>query len=194
MSLGLPSSFSQFNIPMAVGSKNGVFQFDNFKLDAANLMLYRDDAEVSLPPKVVKTLAVLVQNGGEIISKDDLIEQVWTDTIVEEANLTQHLYLLRRTLGNRPDGQQYIETLRRRGYRFTGDARRVTPEATSSGRAAIAAPSPARRHDVERRGNVWAVADWQEQVPGGCDGLSCFRLVSVRIDTARRRSAWRSDI
>jgi hypothetical protein len=61
-------------------------------------MLYRDDEELSLAPKVVKTLAVLVVQAGTIISKDGLIERVWDDSIVEESNLTQYLYLLRKTL------------------------------------------------------------------------------------------------
>src|SRR5688572_29065309 len=115
MSLDLSSSFPHFKIPMAEGGNNGVYEFDEFRIDSGKLMLYRLGDELSLPPKVVKTLAILVENGNEILSKDDLIERVWTDSIVEEASLSQHLYLLRKTLGNKPDGKPYIETLRRRG-------------------------------------------------------------------------------
>src|SRR5438045_1836214 len=125
MSLDLSSSFPQFRISMGGGSKNGILAFDNFRLDVDKLMLYRDGDEVLIAAKIAKTLAVLVEHAGTIISKDDLIEKVWEDSIVEESNLTQYLYLLRKTLGTMPDGRPYIETLRRRGYRFNGEVREV---------------------------------------------------------------------
>lgn len=100
-----------------------VYVFDSFKLDRARLMLYRGEAEVTLPPKAVETLVVLVENRGEIVSKDDLIEAVWKDAFVEDSNLSHYLYVLRKALGARNDGKPYIETLRRRGYRFNGDTR-----------------------------------------------------------------------
>jgi predicted ATPase/Tol biopolymer transport system component/DNA-binding winged helix-turn-helix (wHTH) protein len=121
MSSDLTSDLLQFNFTMPKGSKNGMFSFDRFRLDAEKLMLYRDGVAVTLPPKIVKTLAVLIENRGTILSKDELIEKVWDDSIVEESNLSQNLYILRKTLGSRPDGGQYIETLRRRGYRFNAD-------------------------------------------------------------------------
>src|SRR5688500_15762359 len=125
MSSDLSSSFLHFKIPMSESSKNGIYQFDQFKLDIEKLMLYRGEDEISLPPKVIKTLAVLAENSGSILSKEELIERVWADSVVEESNLSQHLYLLRKTLGNKPDGKPYIETLRRRGYRFNGAVRVV---------------------------------------------------------------------
>ena len=88
---------------MADKSRNGVLAFDQFRIDVEKLMLYRDDAEVLIPAKVAKTLAVLVESAGTILSKDELIERVWDDSIVEESNLTQYLYLLRKTLGTMPD-------------------------------------------------------------------------------------------
>lgn len=82
-------------------------------------MLYRGGREVSLPPMAAKTLSVLVQNAGEIVKKQDLMNVIWDDSIVEESNLSHYLYILRKTLGLRSDGTAFIETLRRRGYRFT---------------------------------------------------------------------------
>jgi Tol biopolymer transport system component/DNA-binding winged helix-turn-helix (wHTH) protein len=163
MSLDLSSSFHQFRISMAEGSKSGNFAFDNFKIDVGKLMLYRDDEELSLAPKVVKTLAVLVVQAGTIISKDELIERVWDDSIVEESNLTQYLYLLRKTLQTMPDGRPYIETLRRRGYRFNGDVQMLSEEVSSP------APDPVRHRPeaaqfgaIERDGNVLRVIDWKK--------------------------------
>ncbi|HUR96762.1 MAG TPA: transcriptional regulator, partial [Pyrinomonadaceae bacterium] len=147
---------------MAGSNKNRIFVFDNFSLDAGKLMLYRDGEEVLIPAKVAKTLVVLVESAGSILAKDELIDRVWEDSIVEESNLTQYLYLLRKTLGAMPDGRPYIETLRRRGYRFNGDVR-IEEE-----RAAKPEPLP---HDsrqpstqfggIERDGNVLRVVDWQ---------------------------------
>ena len=154
MSLDLNSDFLQFKIAMPTGSKNGIYTFDRFKLDAEKLMLYRDEIEVTLPPKIVKTLAVLIENRGSILSKDELIEKVWADVIVEESNLSQNLYILRRSLGKKPDGSPYIETLRRRGYRFTADVR---SSERPSAATVVEAPEPRRPASsvaVERQGNV----------------------------------------
>src|SRR5262245_53980240 len=121
---------------MANHSRYGIYEFGEFRLDVDKLMLYRRGTEISLPPKIVKTLAVLVENQGEILSKDELIERVWEDSIVEESNLSQYLYLLRKTLGEKAGGGHYIETLRRRGYRFSAEVRRVETNGTT-------APNPA---------------------------------------------------
>ncbi len=96
MSLDLSLNFPDFKIGMEIGSKTGVYEFDRFRLDAGKLMLYLDTVEISMPPKMVKTLAVLVESSGTILSKDELIERVWSDAIVDESNLSQHLYHLRQ--------------------------------------------------------------------------------------------------
>ena len=159
MSLDLTSDFLQIKIGMPTASKNGIYTFDRFRLDSEKLMLYRDETEISLPPKVVKTLAVLMEHRGEILSKDELIEQVWSDSIVEESNLSQNLYVLRKALGSKPDGGPYIETLRRRGYRFNGDVQIIERPST----VAVAEPEPRRPASsvgVERQGNVLRLVDW----------------------------------
>ncbi|HVF30405.1 MAG TPA: winged helix-turn-helix domain-containing protein, partial [Pyrinomonadaceae bacterium] len=130
-----------------------------FRLDVEKLMLYRDGVEVSMPPKMVKTLVVLVENGGEIISKDNLLEQVWSDTIVDESNLSQHLYHLRKVLGELPDGRPYIETLRRRGYRFNADVRATRAAKVKKPSITESIPS-ARNVGVERDGNVLRLVEW----------------------------------
>ncbi|MGB7069090.1 MAG: winged helix-turn-helix domain-containing protein [Pyrinomonadaceae bacterium] len=145
---------------MANGNRHKIYQFDEFSLDADLLMLYAGEIEITLPPKVIKTLAVLVENQGEILSKDELIGAVWGDSIVEESNLSQYLYLLRKTLGNMPDGHPYIETLRRRGYRFNGDVREGANGNVNAGNNIVPLPEPARIHTM-RQGNVLRVADWQ---------------------------------
>jgi Tol biopolymer transport system component/DNA-binding winged helix-turn-helix (wHTH) protein len=164
MSSNLSSNFLQFNFAMESGSKHSIYGFDKFRLDCDKLMLYSDGEPVTLPPKVVKTLAVLVEKRGVILSKDELMESVWEDSIVEEANLSQNLYLLRKTLGSKADGSPYIETLRRRGYRFTADNVVVETVPTKPAEDTIMPPAPAPppRYAVARRGNVVALLDWKE--------------------------------
>ena len=110
---------------MVKTSVQNIYEFENFRLDVAHLMLYRGDEEISLAPKAVQTLLTLIERRGEIISKDELMETIWNDSIVEEANLTQYVHVLRKTLGTSANGKPLIETLRRRGYRFNGDVRCV---------------------------------------------------------------------
>jgi non-specific serine/threonine protein kinase len=97
-----------------------VYEFEQFRLDAEHLMLYRNGEPVSLPPKAVETLQALVERNGQIVHKDELMRIIWNDSIVEESNLSLYLHLLRKTLGVRSDKKPFIETLRRRGYRFSG--------------------------------------------------------------------------
>ncbi|HYJ91607.1 MAG TPA: winged helix-turn-helix domain-containing protein [Pyrinomonadaceae bacterium] len=83
-------------------------------------MLYKNGDAMPLKPKAVETLIALVERAGEIVSKEQLMKRLWADSFVEEANLTQNIYLLRRTLGKMPNGKPLIETFWRRGYRFNG--------------------------------------------------------------------------
>jgi len=165
MSSELSSNFLQFRIEMANGNGHSIYEFDGYRLDAVKMMLYRDGHEILLPPKVIKTLAVLVEASGEILSKDELLEKVWEGSIVEESNLSQYLYLLRKTLGQRPDGTPFIETLRRRGYRFTAQVDHLrTAEVRSE--PALTTSNLQQNVNVERHGNVLRLVDrMPETVP-----------------------------
>lgn len=131
MSVDSGSIGSQFNINAANSRDEGVYEFEDFRLDARRLMLYREGREVELAPKVVETLLALLENAGRIVSKEELFERLWKDAFVEESNLTQNIYLLRKTLGNRADGRPLIETFRRRGYRFNGELAAGRPPANT---------------------------------------------------------------
>lgn len=121
MSLGATSNNLQNNFKEVKPNGANVYEFENFRLDTAHLMLSRDEVVVPLTPKVVETLVALVERRGEVVSKDELMSKLWSETAVEESNLSQNLYVLRKTLGNRSDGKPLIETFRRRGYRFNGE-------------------------------------------------------------------------
>lgn len=94
------------------------YEFGPFRLDATERVLLQDGHLISLPPKDLETLLVLVQESGHIVEKDELLEKVWPGTFVEEGNLARHVSNLRRALGDAADGQRYIATVPKRGYRF----------------------------------------------------------------------------
>ena len=100
---------------------NHSYEFGRFRLNVAERVLLRDGEAVPLTPKVFDILVALVENGGQIVSKDDLMKRVWPNVFVEEGNLTQNISLLRKALGETPGGAQFIETVPRRGYRFAAD-------------------------------------------------------------------------
>ena len=121
MSSDKSSIISQQNLTAPNYNNNCIYEYEDIRLDAAHLMLYRNKQTISLKPKVVETLVALVEKRGEVISKDELMNRLWADSFVEESNLTQNIYLLRKTLGNRADGKAFIENFSRRGYRFNGE-------------------------------------------------------------------------
>lgn len=123
MSLNLDFISSEFNLKVASDFGRIVYLFEGYRLDVQRRMLYRGETEVSLPPKAIETLIALVEQRGEIVGKGDLMKTIWADTIVEESNIDHYLHLLRKTLGQKSDGQAFIETLRRRGYRFNSEVR-----------------------------------------------------------------------
>ncbi len=123
MSLDLTLKNLEFKFKVVNSSENRVFEFENFLLDATSKLLYRDGEQIDLTPKAVETLIALVESHGNVVGKEELMQKIWADTIVEESNLAQYLHVLRKTLGETRDGKPYIETLKRRGYRFNGAVR-----------------------------------------------------------------------
>ena len=113
------------------GQINGFYEFGPFRLVPGERQLLRDGKPIPLPPKAFDTLLVLVQHNGHAVKKDDLIEMVWPDAVVEENNLNQYVSALRKVLDNGGQGEGYIETVRRHGYRFTGDVRETRDEANA---------------------------------------------------------------
>ncbi len=107
------------------------YEFGPYRFCLAQRALTRDGEPISLTPKAFEILMRLVVNAGQLLEKDDLLKEVWPDTFVEEANLTQYIFTLRRALGDERSGPRYIETVSRRGYRFVADVRVCDVEAPS---------------------------------------------------------------
>src|SRR6266550_5309212 len=98
--------------------ENNLCKFGPFRLDLSERQLFRDGQPVSLTPRAFETLVMLVRKRGHVVEKDDLLKEVWKDTFVEEANISRHVWMLRKALGENENGQSYIETVPKRGYRF----------------------------------------------------------------------------
>lgn len=129
------------------------YEFGDFHIDANQRLLLRNGEPVALTPKVFDTLLHLVQHQGEVAAKDELIRDVWPDTVVEENNLNQNISTLRRILGE----NRYILTVPGKGHRFVAHVRvpgggRAAPLDQNSGRAAVqAAAGRAPRRDSRVR-------------------------------------------
>ena len=107
-------------------------QFGPFEFDEGERMLWRDDQAVPLTPKASDLLAAFISQPGRLLSKDELLKTVWPDTYVEEANLAYHVFALRKALGDATGNGPYIETVPKRGYRFTADVSVVSGAADAS--------------------------------------------------------------
>src|SRR5713226_5820788 len=94
------------------------YRFGEFTVDAGQKVLLREDKPLPLPPKLFDTLLILVENSGRIVQKEELMNRLWPDTFVEEANLTSNVQQLRKSLGDNARHPHYIETVAKRGYRF----------------------------------------------------------------------------
>ena len=98
---------------------NHLYEFGPFRLDPQRRLLTRGADPVPLTPKVIETLVVLIENRERVVSKDDLMKMLWPDSFVEESNLSQNVFVLRRALGDSSQGRRYIVNLPGRGYQFS---------------------------------------------------------------------------
>lgn len=96
-----------------------LYEFGSFRFNLKTNTLWRENELVSLSPKALELLKLLLQRQGEIVSKQEIFDKVWAGTFVEDGVLTQNVYTLRQALGIERDGKQIIENIARRGYRFT---------------------------------------------------------------------------
>lgn len=95
-----------------------LIKFGDFAFDTEENILFRGAEIVSVPPKTRELLGVFLKNEGRVLTKEDLMNLVWQNTFVEEANLSHHIAVLRKSLGEDKNGKRFIETIPRKGYRF----------------------------------------------------------------------------
>ena len=105
-----------------------VYEFGSFRLDSTEHTLSLDGKIVPLTPKVFDTLLILIENNGHLVEKEELLEKLWADTVVEEGNLAKNISVLRKLLSEDGLKEPFIETVPKRGYRFIAPVREVKAE------------------------------------------------------------------
>lgn len=115
-----------------------LYEFGDFRLDAGTPGLWRGGELVPVPPKALEILILLVENGGEIVSREELMEKVWHETFVEESNITYTVSLLRKSLNDK----KLVQTVSKRGYRFTAEIKNAQEAQARKILEATETPSP----------------------------------------------------
>ena len=175
---------------MASDSQTRIYEFGPFRIDPDRYLLMRDGKTVPLSPKVFETLIFLIEHRGNVVKKDDIMSRVWPDTFVEESNLAQNIFLLRKALGEEKTEHRYIITIPGVGYRF------VAPMVESSNHSPQELPAPQPSITVDAVHSI-AVLPFKNLVressdeflgPGIADALimrlSNIRRLQVRPTTA----------
>ncbi len=127
------------------------YDFDGFRIEVRHRRLLRGGAPISIKPKALETLVILVELRGRVVEKGELMSRLWPDTAVEEANLTQNIFVIRKTLGEEPGDQKFIATVARHGYRFVAEVREITDEGDSAvafGTPQVGRPRPRPAHGL----------------------------------------------
>jgi Tol biopolymer transport system component/DNA-binding winged helix-turn-helix (wHTH) protein len=132
------------------------YEFENFRLDTKEKILFRDNKPVPLRPKVFATLEVFLKHAGRLLEKDELMQKIWKDQFVEESNLSFNIKVLRRVLNDDAHQPRFIETVPRRGYRFIAEV----SESSAPGKfqaATSVSPSVAISSGPASRRKYWSV-------------------------------------
>src|SRR5271157_2555126 len=106
----------------------GIFRFGEFQVDALARTLRREEEIVTLNRRAFDVLLYLVQNPGKVLTRDELLKNVWPDTFVDENSLAQSIAALRRALEEKPGDNNYIVTLPGRGYQFVSPVKVIASE------------------------------------------------------------------
>ena len=105
-----------------------VYEFGPFRMDPDKQVLLRENQPIPVTPKAFETLLALVRRSRDVVTKEELLKEVWPDSFVEESNLSQNIFMLRKALGDTAENRQYIVTLPGKGYRFAASVRTVTEQ------------------------------------------------------------------
>ena len=136
---------------------NGLYEFGDYRLDAAERLLLCGDRPVALTPKAFDTLLVLVRHNGHLVSKDQLMKEVWSDAFVEEINVARNVWTLRKALADDERVHRYIETVPRIGYRFIAPVREVNGSGMGVPPMNHAQDAPATSARTSHGYRAWAI-------------------------------------
>lgn len=159
--------------------------FGPFAFDRESRLLWRDGAEVALPPRVIGVLELLIDRQGQIVARQDLLDAVWKDAFVTDTSLAEAVSFLRQALGDDPQSPRYIQTIHRRGYRFlptpTPDPDLATVPGSDQGQTGV------RPVSDEGQARVRPGSDWGQT--GVRPGSGHFRSAATAVDTDARSLA-----
>lgn len=116
-----PDFFLNFSDSEMNGAAKHFYRFKSFRLDVEERQLLRHNDYIPLTPKVFDVLVALVRRSGHLVEKDELLRVVWADSFVEEVNVARAVHTLRKVLGEDDNGDKFIETVAKKGYRFVAE-------------------------------------------------------------------------
>jgi DNA-binding winged helix-turn-helix (wHTH) protein/tetratricopeptide (TPR) repeat protein len=105
-----------------------IYEFGPFRMDPGMQVLLRENQPIAVTPKAFETLLALVRRSHDVVTKEELLKEIWPDSFVEESNLSQNIFMLRKALGDTAENRQYIVTLPGKGYRFVAPVRTMTEQ------------------------------------------------------------------
>jgi DNA-binding winged helix-turn-helix (wHTH) protein/tetratricopeptide (TPR) repeat protein len=126
------------------------YEFGPFRLELEEKLLSYEGKTVALAPKVFETLVLLIENKGRVVKKEEMMKMLWPDRYVEESNLTQNIFMLRKIFSEAPGKDQYIETVPKRGYRFVGTVKEVQEEVKQAEEESVPVEEPESELQQER--------------------------------------------
>ena len=176
------SGDSTFARSSAQGLRRHFYEFGPYRLDALNQRLLRSGEPTAITPKTLDLLLLLVRHRERVISKRELMQELWQDTAVEEANLMQQVFVLRKLLGEGQAGGAYIETVPRRGYRFAAQAVEVREESPPARSTDVATETSAAPAEQARPVRGVPVERWRRRAGRCCDRPDPCPGSSSRID------------
>ncbi len=139
---------------MAQAAKH-LYEFGPFSMDPSEGLLLRDDQPIPLAPKAFEALLLLVESSGHLIEKEVLMQKLWPDSFVEEANVSKYIFTLRQALSDGEEGQKYIETVPKRGYRFVAPVQKLAAESVEQ------APAEMPSREGEEAKTVTSTTRWR---------------------------------
>jgi TolB-like protein/DNA-binding winged helix-turn-helix (wHTH) protein/Flp pilus assembly protein TadD len=150
--------------------------FKTFRLDTANHLLWRNGDRVPLAPKAFDLLAYLVEHAGQLVTPDEILEALWSETYVNPEVLRKYILEIRKTLGDRPDNPEFIETVPKRGYRFVApvlEERAAEPP--------VPATPPAIEEPATEENDGPATAPSEEKSSSGRHRLWRFAVLPIMV-------------
>jgi DNA-binding winged helix-turn-helix (wHTH) protein/tetratricopeptide (TPR) repeat protein len=151
------------------------YTFGPFRLCPSEHRLLRGETCIPLAPKTFELLVAMVSRSGQLLTRDELMQAIWPDSFVEEINLTVNISLLRKTLGEQPDGRQYIATVPKRGYRFDGAVTEHQKDVGNATQSAVPPPG------AEQLAPTRPIAATQPTLPVSTSAIARNRALAIGV-------------